>query len=318
MKLARLLPCLALAGCAAGPPAPGGFHFAITGDTPYNAREERAFVAMLERMDREPLAFVIHVGDIKGGGSPPCTDALYRARREQFDRSAHPFIYTPGDNEWTDCRRPSNGAMDPLERLAKLREIFFAAPESLGRARIATRMQSDCLAPPVAGCGCGAYPENRLWTHSSATFVTLNVPGDDDNTGHDAANDAEAQCRGEANRRWLDEAVRAARAPGQRALVIAIQADPWENRVPRAYAPLRRAIVEAAARLGKPVLFVHGDTHIYRVDTPFTDASGNPVASITRLETYGSPFVGWVDVTYDPGDPQLFRFTPHLQALELN
>ena len=207
--------------------------------------------------------------------------------------------------------------MDPLERLAKLREVFFASSESLGTSHIATRMQSACLAPPVAGCGCGAYPENRLWTHAGVTFVTLNVPGDDDNTGHDAASDVEARCRGEANRRWLDAAVRTASAPDQRALAIAIQADPFEARVPRAYAPLREAIVAAARRLGKPVLFIHGDTHIYRVDTPFVDASGAPVASITRLETYGSPFVGWVDVTYDPGDPLLFRFAPHLQALEL-
>jgi hypothetical protein len=314
---AAALAAIVIAGCASGPPAPGGFHFAVMGDTPYNEREERAFVAMIERVNREPVDFVIHVGDIKGGGNSPCTDELYRTRRAQFDRSAHPFIYTPGDNEWTDCRRRSNGAMDPLERLAKLREVFFASSESLGTSHIATRMQSACLAPPVAGCGCGAYPENRLWTHAGVTFVTLNVPGDDDNTGHEAASDAEAKCRFEANRRWLDEAVRTAGAPDQRALAIAIQADLFENSAPRAYAPLRAAIVAAAARLNKPVLFIHGDTHIYRVDTPFTGADGFPVQAITRLETYGSPFVGWVDVTYDPGDPQLFRFAPHLEALEL-
>jgi hypothetical protein len=305
---------LALAACALEPRAPTrGFHFGVTGDTPYNAREEHAFVSMLGRMDAAPLAFVIHVGDIKGGGR--CGDELYRRRKEEFDRSAHPFIYTPGDNDWTDCRRRGNGGFDALERLARLREIFFSTSESLGRSRLATRMQSECLAPPVAGCGCAAYPENRLWTHGPVTFVTLNVPGADDNTGYDAANDAEARCRGVANRRWLEEAVASASSSAQRALVIAIQADPWEARVPSAYGPLRAAIAAAAARLAKPVLFIHGDTHIYRVDSPFTDAGGAPIPGITRLETYGSPFVGWVDVTFDPDDPQLFTFEPQLEAL---
>jgi hypothetical protein len=41
-----------------------------------------------------------------------------------------------------------------------------------------------------------------------------------------------------------------------------------------------------------------------------------PFASdvITRVETFGSPFVGWVQVTVDPADPKLFSFKPHLHA----
>src|SRR5512140_3600499 len=85
---------LAAGGCAVGPSGPGGFRFAVMGDTPYNAREERAFVAMIARMDREPLAFAIHVGDIKAGSNAPCTDAVYLARKDQLDRSAHPIVLT--------------------------------------------------------------------------------------------------------------------------------------------------------------------------------------------------------------------------------
>src|SRR5690349_2457881 len=96
-----------LGGCALQPPAPGSFHFGVMGDTPYSAGEERAFVAMIARMDAEPLLFSIHVGDIKAGSHAPCTDAVYFARKADFDRSAHPVILTPGDNDWTDCRRKS-------------------------------------------------------------------------------------------------------------------------------------------------------------------------------------------------------------------
>jgi hypothetical protein len=305
---------LALAGCASRPLAPGAFRFGVTGDTPYNEREEREFLAMMQRMDAAPLEFVIHVGDFKAGGDSPCTDALYLERRAQFDASAHPFILTPGDNDWTDCRRRTNGAMDPIERLATLRRIFFASPASLGRERIATDMQSACIAPVIAACGCAAHPENRRWSRAGVVFVTLNIPGSDDNAGFDAANDAEARCRGEANRQWLAQSVREARSPGALALVIAIQADPWATKT-HVYDAFMRELVDAAKRLGKPVLFIHGDTHTYRLDTPFVDEAGIPVENITRLETFGSPFVGWVEVSVDPGDPRLFAFEPHLAAL---
>jgi hypothetical protein len=304
-----------LAGCALGPVAPGGFVFGVMGDTPYNAREETAFVAMLGRMDGLSLAFEIHVGDIKAGDRSPCTDDLYLARKAEFDRSAHPVILTPGDNDWTDCRRKSNGAMDPIERLARLREIFFATPASLGREPMATEMQSRCLAPPLAGCGCAAHPENRRWTRGGVTFVTIDVPGSNDNVGRDAANDREARCRGEANRRWLGEAASLVERTHGRGLVIALQADPWASRKPAVYRALLDQVAAIGQRLARPVLFIHGDTHTYRFDRPFTDANGAPIDNVMRLETYGSPLVGWVEVAVDPGDPRLFRVEPHLEAI---
>lgn len=39
-----------------------------------------------------------------------------------------PLVYTPGDNEWTDCHRVNNGAYDPLDRLAAVRKTFFPRP----------------------------------------------------------------------------------------------------------------------------------------------------------------------------------------------
>src|SRR5258706_14560251 len=109
-----LAAALLLAACAAQPPSPPAFAFGVMGDTPYNEREEPHFVRMIERMNEAPLAFVVHVGDFKAGGNSPCTDALFERRRAQFSASRHPLIYTPGDNEWADCRRASNGSADPM------------------------------------------------------------------------------------------------------------------------------------------------------------------------------------------------------------
>lgn len=303
-RLALLAVALLATACASRPPSPDAFTFGVMGDTPYNEREEARYLEMLERIGAEPLAFVVHVGDIKSGSSP-CTDAIFATRRAQLDRLPHPLIYTPGDNEWTDCRR--TGA-DPLERLAKLREVFFPDAWSLGARRIATAEQREAIGT------CTPYPENRAWTHSGVRFVTLNIPGSNNNVGFDRASDAEARCRDDANRRWLERAVVESAGDDTRALVVAIQADPWATRKP-VYREFLAQLREAAARLRKPVLFVHGDTHQYRVDMPFTDALGAPVPNLTRLETYGSPFVGWVKVTVDPAEPELFRFEPRLWAV---
>jgi hypothetical protein len=60
------------------------------------------------------------------------------------------------------------------------------------------------------------------------------------------------------------------------------------------------------------VLFVHGDTHMYTVDRPFRDARGERVENLVRLETFGSPNVGWVRVSVDPDDSRHFGFEPVL------
>jgi hypothetical protein len=223
----------------------------------------------------------------------------------QFDRMRHPLVYTPGDNEWVDCR---GMGFDVLERLARLREVFFADAFSLGLTKIALESERDLVA------GCGAYPENRSWTRAGIRFVTINVPGSSNNVGHDAASDAEARCRNAANRRWIARAVEESRDAGTRALVIAMQANPWFTRK-RVFDDVLDAIERASRSLGKPLLLVHGDTHNYQVDQPFADATGAPIANITRVETYGSPIIGWVKVTVDPAGPRIFSFAPHIQAI---
>ena len=312
MRRGALLAALALlvAACTTTPRSPEAFSFGVLGDTPYSDAEHVQYLRMLRDIDSRPLAFVIHVGDIKGGGA--CSDALYAERKREFDALAHPLIYTPGDNEWTDCRRPSMGSMDPLERLARLREVFFADERSLGRPRIQLQVQDRCA---DARCRCPAYRENRQWVRSGVRFVTLDVPGSENNVGFDAASDAEAKCRDQADAAWLEAAVEAAAAPGTRALVVAVQADPWMNRR-HGYDWLLAALPESARRLHpKPLLFIHGDTHTLHMDQPFRDATGHTVPNLFRLESYGSPFVGWVEVSVDPSRPDLFGFEPRLKAI---
>ena len=327
MKIDRAAACLALlclallAGCATRPTHPDAFYFGVVGDAQYNAGEEAVFPEMLEYMGRDQLAFIVHVGDIMG--RVDCSDALYARRKVEFDASAHPFIYTPGDNEWTDCRQPARGGHDPIERLAKLRQVFFSDRFSLGRKRMELLVQTGCAEPRHGGgCACLGIPENRFWTRGGVRFVTLSVPGSENNVGHNAANDDEAACRNAANRAWLEQAIELAARSQTRGFVIFIHANPWDSKHNN-YVELLRHIDSASRRIGKPVLLVHGDSHVQRVDQPFAQSAtfgssqgvqgvGALPTSVTRLETFGSPMVGWVKVTVDPDDPNVFAFEPKL------
>jgi hypothetical protein len=301
-----LLTVFLLAGCASRTGGPGSFSFAMIGDLQYNTFEEVHFPKMLQAIDAESLAFVVHVGDFKAGGNAPCTDTLFIKRLAELNQSRHPLIYTPGDNEWVDCRRPTNGAMNPLERLEKLRELFFAGSNSLGQNRIPLTRQSETfVGDPVLS----RYRENALWVSGAFVFATLNIQGSNDNVGFDLASDAEQRERLRANVEWLKIALNRARVADIVGLAIFLQANPgFEESAPdvakSAFVPFLREFEAEAQKFGKPILFAHGDTHQFRVDRPYrSPIDKRAISNVTRLEGYGSPAVNWVRVTLDAKKP---------------
>jgi predicted phosphodiesterase len=308
--LARLsLVLLALAGCTAHipPPLPSAFHpplaFALIGDTPYNESEAAVLDRVIDEMNGEDLAFVIHVGDITGGLGP-CTDAWLEARKRQFERSKHPFVIVPGDNEWVDCHR---SGMDPLERLAKFRELFESGDSSLGERKLGLERQSGRYA---------AYREHVRWTTGNVLFVGLNVQGSNNNLGRSAAMDAEYRDRMPAVLDWMRDSLRVARERQVAGMVIFAQADPdFEGRTRRrggdGLAGFRDALRELAVDFAKPVLFVNGDTHFYKLDKPLLDPeTGRPLENFTRVVVFGSPQTRWIRAGIDASTPQLFELSP--------
>ena len=271
------------------------FEIGLIGDIPYTAEEERKTEVLFRELDSERLAFVVHVGDIKSGSSP-CTDELFFRERERFDSSAHPLIYVPGDNEWTDCEHTGYG---PLERLERLREIFFEGDESLGEEKI-----------PLIRQGAD-YPENVRWSYGGVTFVGLNVPGPNNNY---EGFSGEYESRNEANLEWLREGFERAAAEGSSALMVFFQANPGFELPPEersGYNDLLATLEEETTAFSRPVVLVHGDTHIQRIDKPLTSStSGERVENFTRVETFGSPEVGWVRAGVDTSDPEVFTFQP--------
>ena len=126
VPVAVVIGCLLMASMPAlsqAPTSPApGFTFALIGDLGYFPREEPWVENVLADLNRNTsLAFVVHVGDLS---SPrySCTDEFLARRLAQFRASIHPVIYTPGDNEWTDCHKPKEGGLDPLANLAYVRD----------------------------------------------------------------------------------------------------------------------------------------------------------------------------------------------------
>ena len=287
--------------------------FGLFGDMPYSAWERDHLPDLIAEMDAEYLAFVVHDGDIKSGSSE-CSDAVLIDILGVFQSSKTPLIYVPGDNEWTDCHRKSNGSYDPLERLDKLRKLFFADDSSLGQHKLALKRQSQ---DPVFA----RYRENVRWEAGGALFVGLNLPGSENNfygTRHqdEGGPVPEFVQRSEANRVWLAQAFARARAQKLAGILIVIQANPeFEDLNKGKRQPGFEAFVtqlrEETQAFNGPVVLVHGDSHWQQINQPMIDpVSRQVVKNFTRVETFGYPFFGWVKATVEARDPQVFRFTP--------
>ena len=301
-----------LAGCwSPTPPTPGGsFRFAVFGDGPYYPQENGRARRVIEALNARPLEFVIHVGDIMW---QRCTDAAYRKRRELIETIRHPVVYTPGDNEWLDCvdiRRSD----DPLDRLASLRATFFSpADRSLGKTPLDLESQSSDPAH-------AEFVENARWSHGGVMFVTIHIVGSANGgrpfRGRTSRHDEEVARRTQAAVDWLHDSFQAAGAADAAAVVVALHANPSyapSSAEHAPYAPIEDSLVELARRFGKPVLVIHGDEHRYTIDRPFKDpVTGAPVPNMQRLETFGSPHIGWVDVVVDTALAEPFRFEPNV------
>ena len=103
---------------------------------------------------------LIHLGDIKSGSSA-CTDAYIGSIRDALNSYSGALVYTPGDNEWTDCHRNSGDPRNPVERLNFLRTQFFPdAGLTLGLAPRQVFTQAGDEDFP-------AFVENQAWVQSN-------------------------------------------------------------------------------------------------------------------------------------------------------
>ena len=260
----------------------------------------------------------------------PCT----RKALGFFNALRAPAILTPGDNDWTDCDRPSNGGFNSRERLDHERQVFFSTPFSLGQHRLRQEVQSTPLCLGVSG----ATPcvENRRWTYGGVTFATLNVQGSCNNLCDTAPDPDEWAARNAANIAWMQETFAVAKARGSAAVMSSRRPIPAGTcpTDPRAAArpkdagrdrrPARRlpGLSGRAARRGhrlpeagrlrprRLALLPRGQAVPRR--------HGQRLENFTRVETFGdnqangTNDVNWLKVTVDARSREVFSFQPQI------
>ena len=304
-------------------PAPAPYTFAVIGDVPYGDPALASFPQFVEAINADSdVRMVSHLGDIKSG-STTCDDRRFSTVRAEFDGFADPLVYTPGDNEWTDCHRTNNGSYLPLERLAKVRSLFFPRPgTTLGAP---ARVQSQAAQ---------GFPENVRYERAGLSFATLHVVGSNNDlapwdglgytapTGQQVAEQRQRMAASIANVR---AAFHDARRHHLRGVVLQQQADMFDPTVSdpafsdfSAFKPLVQAMIDESRRFHGPVYLFNGDSHRFNLDRPLAAGSSwlsfygvkHSAANLRRVTVDGSDLgeADWLKVTVQPTGSELLTF----------
>jgi hypothetical protein len=295
-----------------------GYSIGVWGDQPYGSAGLAALPNVIADINKQELKFTVFDGDIKSGSSR-CDNSQYTQALNMFNAIKWAAVYTPGDNEWTDCDRTRAGAYDPNERLAFIRTMFFSTNKSLGQDPLDVEQQS------------AQFPENARWIHDGVVFITVNVPGTDNNfpqtdssgrpidadgnltsvSGKPQNGDlAEYTARNAANLAWLESGFRYAQAEGAKGIMIVMQADMWSTGDPTAhYADTKAKLAQLVASTKASVALVNGDSHAFVVDNPLVGANGAKLPNFQRVTTDGDTNHGWTKVDIMPNANTVFTFT---------
>jgi len=349
------------------------FEYAVGlwGDMPYSDAQALTGVPnLIADMNDADIQFSVHDGDLKAGSATPgsvtpttCADALYTQGLGFFNSLKKPAMFTPGDNDWTDCDRTSNGLFNATERLQHERGLFFSgqyADRSMGKEQMKQEVQTAALcvgwdygtSSEVPGVPC---VENRRWVFHKVVYATVDIQGtcnnlcksgssSDPSVGDANGDAAEFQAREAADEQWLQQTFDEAKATNAAAVMIVGQADPGFDDSDATRAPTRnpKTLAEDDANaahdgyvafltklrsltidFGKPVVYVHGDSHYFRVDKPLQDRNGLRIENFTRVETFGDNQqqgvndVHWVKALVDPESKDVFAFQPQTVTANL-
>jgi hypothetical protein len=336
-------------------PKDKGFTFALFGDQPYGAYGRTTFPNVLTEINAAKPAFTLFAGDTKNGSEPCYADPhaqqlltpdsftpenavadgstkvdVYTYALQNFSKLERPLVYVPGDNEWTDCDRTKlvpKEQSDSYDRLQYLRALSYPTDQSLGRHTMTLVRQS------------AAYPENTRWSAGEIMFLTLDIPGSNNNwlqgtpdtQPEGAVKEAQAEyaARNAANLDWIHAGFAAANAARSKGVVLTLQADMWDPAAGAAnldhYADTKKALFTETTGFAGQVLLLNGDSHSFTVDKPLTDyattnaggkSGANVVENFTRVTTFGEFQDHWVSIAVDTDDAAVF--TPHQHVVAAN
>lgn len=247
-----LLACLAATVNGAALAAAPGFSFAYIAHPFINPlKDEAVWRQALADTDEKNLAFVV-VSGIKSA-IEPCSDDLYEHRRSLFNQAKHGVVVSIAASDWSDCRY-RNGKPAAVERLNRLRELFFADDMSFGGSRIPLIRQS-------ANARFRDYAENARWDIDNITFATVHLPANNNRYLSAAGRNGEFEDRLVANRDWLHRIVMYARRDKHQGIVIFSDGSPLSQAAKRngqrdGFEETRRHLATLAATFPGKILLI--------------------------------------------------------------
>jgi hypothetical protein len=188
--------------------------FAVIGHGMGDGFDARLKQAIIEADDKS-TAFVVVTG-IKGA-KEACSDKLYQQRRELVGDARRPAIVVPAASDWTECRN-SAGRTNAIERLNRIRELFYAEPQSLGAHKLPLTRQS--MSPRFR-----SYAENAHWSVGKVLYAALNLPANNNHYLTEAGRNSEYEDRLVANRFWLNRLFAIAKRDKLEAIVLFAEGD---------------------------------------------------------------------------------------------
>jgi len=291
------------------------YEFALIGDYPYTARDERGMPALVRDIQQQTdLAFVVHLGDLHNPRMTECSESLFRARYDLLMSLQKPLIYTPGDNDWADCKD------QPEDYLQIIRKLFFSDPlRASGVDAFSVRSQSSGEEFPE-------LVENVMWEHQGVVYASMHMilpallPFGDEVAEY-------RQRLVHAGEAWMDEAFKMAKEMDAKGVFLITQASLWPIsgnpqiinllypelfELTPTFDEFKLKLVENVRAFGRPVVMANGDTHYFRIDKPLLDSGGDPLQTFTRVEGFGTPHGHWVRVRVEPDRPEVFSFRQEL------
>lgn len=282
--------------------ADDALRFIVFGDQPYSAHERAALGKLGSKIragENQP-SFAINYGDTKAGAEACTLEVLVENQQLINGLIDGPVFLTPGDNDWTDCDRFGD---DEVEAFDTLFAPLYYTSAALPEARFdltgwqVTRQEGRI--------------ENVTWRSGGVQFGLFHIVGTgngrkDIKVGDKAAALDRVDARDADNLGWLDTVF--ARASEASALVLVVHADMTtaKDKLPSCSADARTEchpyrlfedkLLAKAAAFGRPILFVHGDTGPYCLDSGYLGA-----ANMTRLNGAGDFRPGATEVTYSAG-----------------
>lgn len=289
----RLFPALLLVLCASlaqAQPA-GSFNFGVIAQPAKGANDAAPLEQALSESDADNLAFVAVDGFKRA--DEPCSDELYSQRFALLSGAKNGIVLVPAGGDWGDCRNPA-GKQDSLERLERLRELFYPDEFSLGASKIPLIRQS--ITPKFR-----MYAENARWEVSGVLFASLNLPANNNRYRTEAGRNSEFEDRAVATREWLHRSFSNAKFRSLAGIVLICDADPLAKPAKGVqhdgFAEVRLQVQQLAAKFPGKVLLIHNHSD--------SKAAAHGIAwhgNLGELDLGGT----WTKVAVKPGSPALF------------